>query len=102
MRRIELLARWATTTRLSIRLHPPRWAVSAPCIREVLTLRLPRCERGALPLSYGCLSARPVSNEALRCIRAASSPADSGPLGDGGHRVFRKPDLRRVVPALCL
>ena len=59
MRRIELLARWATTTRLSIRLHPPRWAVSAPCIREVLTLRLPRCERGALPLSYGCLVGPP-------------------------------------------
>ena len=101
------------------------------CIREVLTLRLPRCERGALPLSYGCSmlraggrartgsvgkspgpvpsgattstwSARPVSNEALRCIRAASSPADSGPWRDGGHRVFRKPVLRRVMPALCL
>ena len=43
--------------------HPPlhpapstRWACCAPkCIREVLTLRLPRCERGALPLSYGCV-----------------------------------------------
>ena len=87
------------------------------CIREVLTLRLPRCERGALPLSYGCVderaggrartgsggikspgpvpsgatsdwSARPVSNEAFRCIRAASSPADSGPWMhrvDTGH-----------------
>jgi hypothetical protein len=82
-------------------LHPApstRWAVAPRCIREVLTLRHPRCERGALPLSYGCVerssratetapwcvpnarSARLVSNEAFRCIRAASSPADSGPL----------------------
>lgn len=79
-------------------LHPApstRRAVCAPCPREVPTLRLPRCELGALPLSYGCVecagglrdlcgntiarSARLVSNEAFRCIRAASSPADSGP-----------------------
>jgi hypothetical protein len=57
MRRIELPARWATTattTRLSTRLHPPsRAAPAAWCIREVLTLRLPRCERGALLLSDG-------------------------------------------------
>src|ERR1700691_5473419 len=97
MRRIELPAMWATTTCLSIRLHPPSGRPAPTCIREVLTLRLPRCERGALPLSYGCVeraggsgtrtlgcltgarSARLVSNETFRCIRAASSPADSGP-----------------------
>jgi hypothetical protein len=97
MRRIELPARWATSTCLSIRLHPPGGQTAPKCIREVPTLRLPRCERGALPLSYGCVecagrargtvplgitstrSARLVSNEAFRCIRAASSPADSGP-----------------------
>ena len=55
MRRIELPAGWVTTTRLSIRLHPPCGRFAPRCIREVLTLRLPRCERGALPLSYGCL-----------------------------------------------
>ena len=86
--------------------HPPlhpasstmSGGVAAQCIREVLTLRLPRCERGALPLSYGCPSARPVSNEAFRCIRAASSPADSEPLpylwswvvSIHRHRVFEK------------
>ena len=57
--------------------HPPlhpapstMWGRCAPkCIREVLTLRLPRCERGALPLSYGC----------VECVLAAGlEPAQSG------------------------
>jgi len=59
--------------------------------------------KGPGPVPSGATSdwsARLVSNEAFRCIRAASSPADSGPWCIGGHRAFRKPDLRPVVPAL--
>ena len=47
--------------------------------------------KGPGPVPSGATSAwsaRLVSNEAFRCIRAASSPADSGPLvhwADTGH-----------------
>jgi hypothetical protein len=124
MRRIELPARWVTTTCLSIRLHPPGGRFAPKCIREVLTLRLPRCERGALPLSYGCVecvegptrsgsvgklgsSTRPSALSALcrpascRARPSAVSERRRHRLTPGrgspcGHRAFRKPDLRRA------
>src|SRR5580704_12183008 len=130
MRRIELPAGWVTTTRLSIRLHPPCCGQLVPkCIREVLTLRLPRCERGALPLSYGCVMsvlaaglepaqaglkvpgpsrrAPPAIGRPASCRTRPSAVSERrrhrltpGRRCLGGHRAFRKPDLRRVVPAL--
>src|SRR5271165_6803349 len=124
MRRIELPAGWATTTCLSIRLHPPcrRQLVLYPkCIREVLTLRLPRCERGALPLSYGCVMsvlaaglepaqaglkvpgpsrrAPPALGRPAPCRTRPSAVSERrrhrltpGREWSGGHRAFRKPD----------
>src|SRR5271157_5897962 len=88
MRRIELPAGWVTTTRLSIRLHPPYGRCAPKCIREVLTLRLPRCERGALPLSYGC----------VECVLAAGlEPAQSGLKVPGPSR-RAPPALGRPAP----
>jgi hypothetical protein len=108
------------------------WAASAQCIREVPTLRLPRYESGALRLSYGCgacwrpgsnrlrrdespglvpsgatsaWSAHLVSNETFRCIRAASSPADSGPsmhrCAQGFSDIRRRRSCRRPVIDIC-
>src|SRR6516164_4222250 len=48
-------------------------------------LKVPGPSRRAPPANG---SARPVSNESLSGSRAAPSPADFGPLGDGGLRVF--------------
>ena len=56
--------------------------------------------KGPGPVPSGATSdwsARLVSNEAFRCIRAASSPADSGPWM---HRWTPLKPPRHVVPAL--
>jgi hypothetical protein len=92
----------------------------ALCIREVLTLRLPRCERGALPLSYGCVEpagrarepfprASPALGRPASCRTRSSAVSERrrhrltpGRKSSSGHRAFRKPDLRRVVPTLCV
>ena len=98
-------------------------------IREVLTLRLPRCERGALPLSYGCVEyvlaagLEPAQSELKSRARPSAPPALGRPascrtrpsavserrrhrLTPGPGWIWRtqgvwKPDLRRVVPALA-
>jgi hypothetical protein len=46
-------------------------------MRRIVVLGLGKCCLGVTNVG----SARLVSNEAFRCIRAASSPADSGPYG---------------------